>query len=471
MLEMPRISVMIQASHTRDIFFRDCLESLVAQTYGDFELYVLDCNENDYCRQMVSEFFPEDDRVHVRQIKKDNRKAYALNIGFHFVFTEAAKHGGGSLEKPWYLFVMDQHDRLAPGALQKIAESVWEQQKLGRIPDFIYSDHDELVGVERVAPHFKPDLNKELLRHCPYIGDCFAVSVDAARKIGSFQEKLTYSAVYDFLLRGVEAGAVFLHIPSLLYHCRQILVEDKQAYQKEQNQREREYMQVVRASLQRQEISGVVEKKTPEFSWDIRYDGKGARSFLGQKEYMLLHEENVRPLTRHNVEKMYGYLRQKDVAVVGARFLKGGFTVENCGFVFDPQGNVYPAFYDTRFYQSTYENLGSIPHDVSMVDFGYCMIDAKVYRRLHGFDARLSGRDLMLDFCLSVRQAGYRVVIDPSILVRRRNAKTESREESHALLLEKWGDVLAKGDPFYNANLPCDLENYRILQDSTGGAT
>lgn len=54
--------------------------------------------------------------------------------------------------------------------------------------------------------------------------------------------------------------------------------------------------------------------------------------------------------------------------------------MENCGFLFDAQGDIYPAFYDTKIYQTTYDNLAGIPREVSMVDFRYCMIDAKVYR-------------------------------------------------------------------------------------------
>jgi hypothetical protein len=69
----------------------------------------------------------------------------------------------------------------------------------------------------------------------------------------------------------------------------------------------------------------------------------------------------------------------------------------------------------------------------------------------------------MLDFCMRVRQAGYRVVIDPSILVRRKDKEVESTESSRQHLLDKWGEELLAGDPLYNANLPCDLENYRLV--------
>ena len=90
------------------------------------------------------------------------------------------------------------------------------------------------------------------------------------------------------------------------------------------------------------------------------------------------------------------------------------------------------------------------------------MIDAKVYRKLQGLDATLSGREQMLDFCLRARAAGYRVVVEPAVLVRSPGKDDESTRSSHEVLLDKWQEVLAKGDPSYNPNLPMGLNNYRL---------
>jgi glycosyltransferase involved in cell wall biosynthesis len=466
MEDMPKFSVVIRLDQTVEMFFRDCLESLVAQTYEEWELYVLDSNDGDQYGRIVSEFFPGDDRVHYRPVKKDTKLAYALNTGFRFALTDAARLGvGNGVEDsiPWYLFIVQQHDRLASNALQVMAEQVTAAIEQERRPSIIYSDHDELVGVDRMNPHFKTALNREWLRRCNYIGESFAVSVEVARHLGEFQEKLVYASIYDYLLRAMERGETFLHIPALLYHKRILVMEDRKAKKQMQEKTLWEHMVAAQASLKRQELAGEVEKAVDDTYWKVKYNGEEALQFQTQKEYLFLHDDSVRPLTRHNAERMYGYLKQKDVAVVGARFLKNGFHVDNCGYIYDTQGQVFPAFYDQKAYRPTYENLGHIPRDVSMVDFGYCMISEKAYRRLHGFDAALTGRDLMLDFCLRARQAGYRIVIDPTIVVRRTAKVLDSEESSRQHLLEKWGEELLKGDPFYNANLPCDLENYRVV--------
>lgn len=468
-MDRPKFSLIVRLHETEEKFFRDCLESIASQTYEDWELYVLDHGRGS-CERLVAEFFPSDDRVHFRQLKKENALAYALNIGFHFVLTEAARHGIGSgaaarRDAPWYVLIVDQHDRLGDHALQTMSEKIQEYQKRneGVAPSVVYFDHDELVGVDRMSPHFKPDLNRELLLQQNYIGNSFAVSVDAIRKLGEVQEKLTSAALYDYLLRAVDAELPFLHIPGLLYHKRVMVKTERKKEKKIQQKNCREHMLAAQAFLKKQGIEAEVTAAANFAYWKVHYDGSGAFQFRTQKEYMFLHEKEVRPLTRHSVEKMYGYLRQKDVAVVGVRFLKGSFTVENCGYIFDSQGNTYPAFYDQKLYRSTYEYMGELAREVSMVDFGYCLIDAKIYRKLQGFDTELSGRDLMLDFCIRARENGYRIIVDPSILVRRLSGQADSTESSRMRLLEKHGEQLLQGDPMYNANLPCDLDNYKIL--------
>lgn len=460
-MEMPGISVIVWLHETKEAYFRDLLESLVSQTYDRWELYVLDQNPAYGFSSMVAEFFPEDDRAHYRQLKNSKGRAYAYNIGSHYVMADFGKKGR-DLEGN-YIFFVGQHDRLQPDALLQIAGAYNRfMQKQEKAPDLIYMDHDMLVGQNRMEPHFKPELNLELLRHCNYIGQHFLVSCSAAYALGEFRQQLSYACVYEYLLRLVEMGGASLRIPMLLYHERmreKLLRKEEKVWQK---RFAAEHILAVEASLRRQGIllDGSITPAAGGAWWQIPYDGKGVATH--QRDYMFLHEPSVRALTRSNLQKMYGHLCRKDVAVVGVRFLKGGFAMENCGFLFDAQGDVYPAFYDTKIYQTTYDNLAGIPREVSMVDFRYCMIDAKVYRKLGGLDPKLSGRDQMLDFCLRAKKAGYRTIVDPGIIVKSPGKQDESSQVSHEAMLDKWADLLAEGDPYYNPNLPMGLLNYRL---------
>ena len=95
------------------------------------------------------------------------------------------------------------------------------------------------------------------------------------------------------------------------------------------------------------------------------------------------------------------------------------------------------------------------------------MISKKAYRSLGGFDTSLSGRDIMLDFCIRARMKGYRIIIDPTIIAKKNNSNIISEEESHNRLVEKLKDELAKGDPFYSPNLAMGLSNHKFMEANT----
>ncbi len=450
-MENASFSLLLWAKDTNQFYYRDLLESIVAQGYSNWALYVLDENPGDGIRAITEEFFPSDKRIHYRRIKNAKGQAYAYNIGFHFALQDAVK-----TQDKGYLVFIGQHDRLSPMTLESMAE---EAAATGN--GIIYTDHDLLIDGERMYPLFKPDLNIELLRHRNYVGDFFAVSYEAARALGELQEMLNFAWAYDYMLRALEEKIGFSHVPQLLYHQRLLPVVTKRLQKKMAEQDKAEHMVVAQAHFKRIGLDATVESGTDSTFWSVKYNGDG---FLrNQKEYLFLHDKNARAISRGNLERMYSYIRQEDVAVVGARFFKTAFTVENCGYIFDGDGVSYPAFYETKSYQNSYLQMANIPRDVSAVDGAYCLIDAKIYRKLGGFDPKLTGRDVMLDFSLRARKAGFRTVVIPQVMVFRSKQQAESSEESNIRLYSQWEEQLKKGDPCYNINLPASLNNYSFF--------
>ena len=123
-------------------YFKDCLESIDEQEYRQFELYILDNNSSYVVEQTIKEFFPDIvDKVHYRRLKKKTGGAYAYNIGAHFA------EGN-------YLVYIGQHDRLSGKTLTVLNDKINELENKECI---IYSDNDELIGLDRRNPHFKTD--------------------------------------------------------------------------------------------------------------------------------------------------------------------------------------------------------------------------------------------------------------------------------------------------------------------------
>lgn len=436
-------SLVIWTDNTNMDYFKDCLESIDGQDYREFELYILDNNPSSTIELTIKEFFPDIvDKVHYRRLKKKSGGAYAYNIGAHFAEGQ-------------YMVYIGQHDRLSANTLSVLNEKIAE---LNDVPSILYTDNDELIGQDRMNPHFKPDFNKELFLQTNYIGDFVCVAKELYQRLGEFNEKAKVAYVYEYLLRASYKKENIEHVPSLIYHKRSInraLTKEERA---EANYYCKEHMALAISYIRKWGLVCLGRVDASLKKWHIQYDETEFRRFSG--DYMFLKDDDVKLYTRNNVKKMYAYLRQPDVAVVGVRFIDRGFTIDNVGYVFDKDGAWYPAFHGQRIFRDSYEGLANMPRDVAMVDCGCCLIDAKVYRILHGFDTKLSGQDAMLDFCMRARERGYRTVVVPRVIARRKNKDVITSTEAHDYLMEKHGDKIALGDGFYNKNLPIGMENY-----------
>ena len=438
----PVISVILWTNGTNPIYFKECLESVLSQNYEGFELIILDENPDDSVRIMAGELTPHDERIRYRRLGHGSGLAYALNMGIH--------HSKGDI-----IFLMGQHDRLDDRMLSVLRDEFTVHSDC----DIIYTDHDELQGINRTEPHFKPDFSPELLRHVNYIGDFIAIKKEAVKRLGTFRETLAAACIYDFLLHAYEKGAKVAHIPRLLYHLRITMgTEASRELQKAEKKAYREYITVVKAHLKRMGIEAIVEPDRKMRFWNIEYDGSDFRNH--HKDYILIHEDNVKVVSRNATELLYGMMKQPDVAIVGAKFLSGTFRVDNCGYIFDRNGIAYPACHNIGSRETGYDLRAILPREVSMVDAGFCMVDARFYRRAGGFDTALLGRDLMMDLCLKARRAGLRVIYDPMVTVKRSSESETSSQISNEMLMRRWGDVIDQGDPYYNKNLPAGVENY-----------
>ncbi|MCR5545474.1 MAG: glycosyltransferase [Lachnospiraceae bacterium] len=432
-----KFTILIRTFGTNISYFRDCLESLNALSFEDWELIILDETASQDVEWTTKEMFPDETRVVYRKLKNKHGIAYAYNIGVHFASGE-------------YIVLLGQHDRLSGNTLEACTKKLKDYE-------ILYTDHDELIDSNRMHPHFKPDYNEELLRHTPYIGNFLCFRKNLCMKFGEFHEKLEFYPVYDFVFRAVEAKIKVGHVSKLLYHER---VLDRVIPKERHDKMMREYGTVVLAHLKRIGLDATVGPEKKRRFLQVDYQGDFYKNH--RNEYLFLHEKGVRIRGKNYMQKMYSILSQPDVGVVGIRFLHYDFTNDNCGYIFGSEGIAYPACYNQSVFQSGYENRAVIPADVSMVDVACCMIDSKLYRHVGGFGVNLDGRDIMLDFCLKAKEAGRRVVYLPDVVAYRRIGQNISTQSSNSLIMERWHDELKAKDPYYNENLPMGLKNYEL---------
>lgn len=435
-----RFSVIVHMEGANREFFKDFLQSLAGSTYKEFELVITDSSGIESNGTIASEFFPEKGKLTYRQVRPGRTRGYALNYAI-------------SLAKGEAFLIFDRHSRVSPIALMEMAKAMEDGA------DLCYSDNDELIGDDRMNPDFKCGANASLIRQRNYIGDIFAIKRSAITTTGLFRDTLKYAVCYELLLRAFEKKLNIVHIAKSLYSKRVVLGNESQD---KRSQRVRtaymEHVAAASAHLRRQGIEGEVKPARSSAYWNVVYDGSDYRSHRG--EYICVRDKNVRTRLRDAIPKMYGHLKQPDVGIVGGMVLRNLISYDNCGFIFDTSGICYPACHGQSVFYDGYNYRCILSSDVSLVDFGFCLIKKKVFKGLNGFDKTLSGKEMMLDFCLRAKRHGYRTVYEPSARGTRRNEDYSSDLASTERLGEKWKDVLEAGDPFYNKNLPMGLDNY-----------
>ena len=117
-----------------------------------------------------------------------------------------------------WVVLLDHDDVLAAGALTRLAQWIGEHPDV----DVVYSDHDVLrPDGRRADPAYKPDFSPERLRQTNYITHLVAIRRSAIDAVGGFADGVDGAQDHDLLLRLMELGVVFGHIPEVLAHWRQ----------------------------------------------------------------------------------------------------------------------------------------------------------------------------------------------------------------------------------------------------------
>lgn len=111
---MPKISVIIPIYNVEK-YLRECLESVLNQTFQDFEVICVDDCGNDDSMQIVQEYAQKDNRISILHHKKNKGLGAARNTGI--------PEAGGE-----YIFFLDSDDYILPDTLKNLYEKAIETQ-------------------------------------------------------------------------------------------------------------------------------------------------------------------------------------------------------------------------------------------------------------------------------------------------------------------------------------------------------
>ncbi|MDQ2839589.1 MAG: glycosyltransferase family 2 protein [Acidobacteriota bacterium] len=251
----PTFSVLMPVYNTDPAVLTAAIESVLAQSYGNWELCIADDRSSKAeTREVLERFAAQDIRIKVVYGSESGGISRTCNLAWEMATGD-------------YIAFLDHDDTLAPHALSYICEALDRDSSL----DLLYSDEDKIDGEgKRFDPFFKPDWSPDLLLSENYICHLLVLRQDLSRKIGRLNPDCDGSQDYDLILRATEQARKIHHIPKVLYHWR--AVEGSTAVTQENKQ----YAISAAQRAIQQHFARTNQEKTVEPSriagrWRVRY--------------------------------------------------------------------------------------------------------------------------------------------------------------------------------------------------------
>lgn len=483
-LYRPCISIVVPLYETKETFLRELIDSVLAQTYDNWQLCLADGSQNNDLGETIAKWYPKEQRICYRYL--------GANLGIAGNTNAALDMATGE-----YIALGDHDDTLTPDALFWNVKVFNENKEI----DCVYSDEDKLdmKSGKYFMPHFKSDFNQELLRCHNYITHFFVFAKKLYEQVGGFESCYDGAQDYDMILRCTEKAQCIYHIPRVLYHWRcheqsTAMNPESKTYTWENGRK------ALQSHLDRLCIPAKAELDNHMGFYRVEYQWNGlldknvlvirtghaleheATMHMIQEteaEFILFLDEHivaqrgqkgicwksgeVRCLNEFSTDvcHMAGILMQPDVAVVGAKILYKDDSIRHSLEITNKESVVKEAFLHLNHDDDGYFFRNRCTQDVSVVSTECMLVKRDEFLQMDGFEHTLQyycGED----YCLRMRQRGKRIVYMPFaewIYQPYKRYVDINLEEIH-YMKKRWQHVLEKGDFCYNPNLnlnACDF--------------
>ncbi|HED12948.1 MAG TPA: glycosyltransferase, partial [Gammaproteobacteria bacterium] len=190
-------------------------------------------------------------------------------------------------------------------------------------------------------------------------------------------------------------------------------------------------------------------------------------------EVAVLMNNDIEIISWDWIERMLEHAVQSDIGAVGGKLFYPDNTIQHAGVIVGIGGYAGHAFKGFRGNAAGYYNLLNITCNYAAVTGAFMMIERSKYEQLGGFDAKqfkVACNDV--DFCLRLLEQGYYNVYTPFAKAYHWESLSRGYEDTpakkrrftieKAQFCERHKRILERGDPFYNANLTLDEENFGL---------
>lgn len=486
-----KISVIVPAYHTPELFLRQMIDSVLHQTYSNWELCIANASPDDVTMQYIlKEYAEKDARIRVKDLE--------VNAGISENTNEALGMASGD-----FVGLLDHDDLLAPNALYEAALALEKDPQI----DVLYSDEDKIRGEENehFQPHFKPDFNLDLLRSNNYICHFFVARRSLIEKTGGFRPEFNGAQDYDFIFRCTDDAGKVYHIPEILYHWRtheastadnpmskmyayeagkraieehlkrhgqtaEVSLKKNLGYYRVKypvqgnppvsiiipNKDEKDSLKLCLDSIRKKttysnyEIIIVENNSTTEeifsyyrelekedhihvITWNGEFNYSAINNFgvkHAKGELLLFLNNDVEVLSENWMEELVANTQRPEVGITGVRLLYPDGTVQHAGTVIGIGGIAGHMLVGLPGERSGYMNRAVTQMNYSAVTAACMMMKRSIFEKLGGFEEKLAVAFNDVDLCLRTAADGHLIVYNPYVELRHYESRSRGAEDS-----------------------------------------
>lgn len=198
-----RFTVLTPVYETPPQLLDECIASVEAQTFEDWELVLVDDGSpSDRVRQQLAVASARDPRIRVLLREANGGIVAASNDGLAVATGEMVA-------------LLDHDDTLHPEALAALDAVIADDV------DYAYTDQDLIDEAGRHSePFYKPDWSPERFRCQMYTNHLGALRRTLVDEVGGFRDGFEGSQDFDLVFRVTERARRVVHVPRVLYHWR-----------------------------------------------------------------------------------------------------------------------------------------------------------------------------------------------------------------------------------------------------------
>ncbi len=532
----PKVSILVPTYNTPIDFLHEMIDSVVAQSYENWELCIADgSGGNTELENVLKEYNSQDARIVYKIL--DENKGISGNT-----------NGALELATGDVIGLLDHDDLLEPDLLYEVVKAFQNVDT-----DIVYTDEDKILAPDwqNVDPNFKPDFSIDLFRSHNYITHFFAVKKSLVDKVGGFRSEFDGSQDYDFMFRCIEIAKGIHHVPKILYHWRMcegstaadpkskmycyeagkhaieehlkrvglkgtvtitkmwgmyhtvyqvegnplvsIVIANKdhiedldkciRSIETKSTYRNFEFVVVENNSTEQKTFTYYdnIQKEYDNVKvvyWDKKFNYSTINNYgvkHSKGEYILLLNNDTELITPTAIEEMLGICMRDDVGIVGAKLLYADNTVQHAGVVVGFGGYAGHVNFAIGRNDYGYMNRARINCNYSAVTAACLLTKKSVFDEVGGLTEAFEVACNDVDYCLKVRKKGYLVVYNAFSEWHHYESKSRGYEDTSEkierfnkekeLFQQRWPEILANGDPYYNINFPFSVDPFMVKMD------